>query len=364
MINKIARWVVGLLFIISGVIKLNDPVGTGIKFEEYFHVFASDFAGFFIWLVPFALIFSVILSTLEVMIGFAVIINYRQQITSWILLLMVLFFTFLTFYSAYTGKVTDCGCFGNAIPMTPWQSFGKNLVLLVLIILLVLNRHKTEPVLAMRTGDYAIMGVGALCLLLAIITIRHLPFADFRAYHVGADIPKKMEPSEQLEYQYTFKRGDETKTFRQYPDDTTWEFQEMSLLNPEAQAKISDFNVWNEDEDYTEKVLTGNKLLIIMYDVGEVNKHAIRMIKPLLGQLQETNNIESLVLTASGEEKYQRFRHEFQLAIPYYFADATVLKTIIRANPGIVLLDDGVVKGKWHYNDVPDFGQVQKLLQN
>ena len=134
-VQTIARVVIGGLFIFSGLIKVNDPVGTAIKLEEYFNVFSTDFASFFAVFEPYALFFSVFLVVLEVVLGVAVLINYRMSVTIWVLLLIILFFSFLTFYSAYFNKVTDCGCFGDAIKLTPWQSFSKDMILLVLILI-------------------------------------------------------------------------------------------------------------------------------------------------------------------------------------------------------------------------------------
>ena len=145
-IYTLSRYLVGVLFIFSGLIKINDPVGTQIKLEEYFEVFSSDFTPLFEYLVPLALFLSVILCTLEVIIGIALILNYRMKITSSILLSLIVFFTFLTFYSAYFNKVTDCGCFGDAIKLTPWESFTKDIILLLfsLIIFFLTNKFKQE----------------------------------------------------------------------------------------------------------------------------------------------------------------------------------------------------------------------------
>ena len=133
-IDQFSRFFVGGLFIFSGLIKLNDPVGTEIKLEEYFEVFGQDFGSFFLVFKPFALEIGMILIVLEVVLGVAVLIYYHMEITTKVLLGLILFFTFLTFYSAYFDKVTDCGCFGDAIKFTPWESFIKDLVLLVFIL--------------------------------------------------------------------------------------------------------------------------------------------------------------------------------------------------------------------------------------
>ena len=360
-IISIARYLVGGLFIFSGLIKLNDPVGTKIKLEEYFNVFATDFAPFFEAFIPLALGLAVLLSVLEVALGVAVLINYRTNITTWVLLGMIVFFTFLTFYSAYFNKVTDCGCFGDAIVLTPWESFTKDVILLVLIGILFINRHRFTETFSLRTSHLVVGSVTVVCLLLGITAVRHLPFADFRAYKVGADLPRLMQPSEPLRYKYIMTKNGEDEEFLQYPTDKSYTFKEMIPLNAEkAQAKITDYSVWNDEGDFTEATFEGNKLLVVMYDVVKANKEALPKIQNLADQLPA--GVETLVLTASGGAIYDEFRHEHQLALPYYYADATVLKTIIRANPGLVLLQNGVVRGKWHFRDTPSVPEITKLL--
>ena len=357
---QIARFIVGGLFVFSGLVKLNDPVGTQIKLEEYFDVFAADFAPFFEWFIPLALFLSVFLSTLEVVLGVAVLIQYRMRTTIWVLLGMIVFFTFLTFYSAYFNKVTDCGCFGDFIVLTPWQSFTKDIILLVLIGVLFVNRHRFSDVLPVRTAHGVVASVAVISLFIGVMAVRHLPFFDFRAYKVGADLPRLMKPSEAMRYKYIMTKNGREEEFEQYPTDKSYEFKEMVLLNPEAQPKITDYSVWNDEGDFTEATFQGDKLLVVIYDVQKADAASLSDIQQLADQLP--GGVAPLVLTSSGAEIYDEFRHEHQLALPYYFADATVLKTIIRSNPGLVLLRNGRVRGKWHYHDVPTVQEVTSLL--
>lgn len=356
----IARIIVGGLFIFSGLIKINDPVGTAIKLEEYFQVFSTDIAEFFLVLVPFALPMAVFLSVLEVVLGVAILIWYRIKLTSWILLLLIIFFTFLTFYSAYFNKVTDCGCFGDAIVLTPWESFTKDIILLILILLLFFNQKMFVSLVSRKAGDIIIIIFVIINTGLAVYAIRYLPYIDFRAYKVGANIPALMEPSAPLRYKYIMKKDGELHEFDTYPSDTTYQYEDMQLVNPEDQAKISDYNIWNSEGDFTPESFSGNKLFIIIYNSDLASTDNIEDIKALIGSLEGT--VETWIITASDEKSFETFRHTHQLAVPYYFGDATVLKTIIRANPGIVLLKDGVVKGKWHHNAVPDADEIRKLL--
>jgi uncharacterized membrane protein YphA (DoxX/SURF4 family) len=358
----ISRFLVGSLFIFSGLIKINDPVGTAIKLEEYFEVFASDISGMFTYFVPFALFFSVVLVVLEVLLGIAVLINFKMKTTSWILGLMIVFFTFLTFYSAYFNKVTDCGCFGDAIKLTPWESFTKDVILVFFIGIIFINRNNFSPVIGNRSGTILMSVLTVLNVYVAIYAINHLPYIDFRAYSVGSDIPKKMQVSEDLKYKYILEKDGKNFEFDTYPADANYKFKEMVLLNPEAKPKITDYSVWNDEGDFTQETFEGNKLVIITYNVQKANTSSFTNINSLVNALFNSD-VEVIVLTASDANLFEQFRHEVQLAAPYYFADATVLKTIMRSNPGIMLMQNGVVQGKWHYNDVPTATEIKKLLK-
>ncbi len=362
LISNIARILVGILFIFSGLIKVNDPVGTAIKLEEYFNVFAIDFSPFFLNFIPIALFLSVFLSVLEVVLGIAVLVNYKIKITSWILLGMIIFFTFLTFYSAYFNKVTDCGCFGDAIKLTPWQSFYKDLVLLVLIIIIFIRREDFTAFLPSRFRHAVMASFTIIFVIIAVYAIEHLPYIDFRAYKVGADIPALMQPSAPLQYAYIMEKDGKEERLEAYPSGDEYTFKEMILTNPEVQPKIFDYSLWNDDGEFTEASFQGNKLLIIVHEVTKANDDSFKDINRLVSELV-SQPVESVAVTASNAEAFEAFRHEIQLAVPYYFADATVLKTIMRSNPGMVLLKDGVVVGKWHYNDVPTANKVLNLLQ-
>ena len=183
-LKEISRFIVGGLFIFSGLIKLNDPVGTSIKLHEYFDVFATDIAGFFKIFVPYALPIAVFLVVLEVILGIAVLLKYRMNLTSWILLLLILFFTFLTFYSAYFNKVTDCGCFGDAIKLTPWESFTKDVILVVFIAILFIYRKTFKPLLHQKKANIIVGSLTVVSIYIAIHAINHLPFIDFRTYRL------------------------------------------------------------------------------------------------------------------------------------------------------------------------------------
>jgi hypothetical protein len=305
-----------------------------------------------------------IMIILEVVIGIAVLLNYRMRITTVVMLLLMIFFTFLTFYSAYFDKVTDCGCFGDAIKLTPWQSFKKDVILMFFVVHLFWYRRTYKGILPERMGDIVIGIVTAISLFLGVYAIRHLPFIDFRAYRIGKNIPQQMIPAEQPKLEYTFKKRDGSlvQSDKYLTDTLEYKYVESRQTNEEeAKAKITDYSVASpEGEDVTQQTFTGVKLLFIIYDVARASTDHMDEIRKLVRDLD--GKVEMMVLTASPAEQFEPFRHEYQLAVPYYYADATVLKTIVRSNPGITLWVDGTVKGMWHHNDTPEASEVLQLI--
>ncbi|MFY0628385.1 MAG: DoxX family protein [Reichenbachiella sp.] len=359
--STIIRFLVGGLFIFSGLIKINDPVGTAIKMEEYFEVFSVQFAEFFHVFVPIALPISVFMVVFEVVLGLALIINYRQNLTLYLTLALIVFFTILTGYSAITNTVTDCGCFGDAIKMTPWESFSKDIILLILILVMWITEHPPQSEKQEKISNFIVGGTTGLCLILAYWAIAHLPFIDFRAYKIGNHIPTEMQASAPYLYEYIMEKDGEEYTFESYPTDTSYKYKEMIHLNPEAAPKITDFGIWNDEGDYTEESFQGSKLFVILYDVSKSNISSISQINDLIKALGE--KVEVIALTASDKSTFESFQKNNSFNIPYFYTDATVLKTITRSNPGLWLLHNGTVKGKWHYNDVPNYSEILDLVK-
>jgi uncharacterized membrane protein YphA (DoxX/SURF4 family) len=359
-VHRIVVFLVGALFVFSGLIKLNDPVGTQIKLEEYFEVFAQDFGAFFQVFAPFALPMAVAMCVLEVVLGVALLVGFRPKLTRWLLLGLIVFFTFLTFYSAYYNKVTDCGCFGDAVKLTPWQSFGKDVVLTVLITSLFAwpERPAGRPgtVGAWLTGVALAGALG-----LATYALWHLPPVDFRAYKVGNHLPTLMKPEEPCQFLYIMEKDGKKVELTEYPTDKSYRYDTMLVLNQEkCTPKIKDYRVWNDTADFTQPSLVGSRLVVTVNSAQKADKASFAAINQLLGQLK---GVEVVVFTATDGKEFEAFRHEVQLAAPYYYADSKMLKTIMRSDPGLFLLQDGTVKGKWHYNDVPTATEIAKALQ-
>ncbi len=359
---RIARFLVGIVFIFSGLIKLNDPVGTQIKFEEYFEVFAQDVPflhDFFMALVPFTLTMSVLFCAAEIILGVALLVSYKPKLTVWLLFFLIAFFTFLTFYSAYFNRVTDCGCFGDAIKLKPWTSFGKDVVLTVLILFIIGHRNRITP----RKTGWVVFLTTLLTLGLGVYAISFLPPLDLLPYAIGKSVPAQMKPSEPLRYRYVMEKNGKTETFEQYPTDTTYKFKEMKLVNENAKPKITDYRVWNDEGDFTQQTFEGKKLFIIVKKTTDVDAGSLPAIRVLVDGLKGSA-IKPYILTSVSDQEINAFQNEFQLTnVPYYKVDATVLKTIIRSNPGTWLMQDGIVRGKWHYNTTPSADAVKNLVK-
>ncbi len=377
-IHTLIRIFVGVLFIFSGLIKLNDPVGTKIKLEEYFEVFAADFSwasGLFHLLIPAALVIAVVLCVAEVVLGVALLLQYRLKTTVWILLGIIVFFTFLTFYSAYYNKVTDCGCFGDAIKLSPWQSFSKDILLLVLILVLFFQRKKLYST-ASRSVGVTVALATVLCLAVGLYAIYYLPPIDFLPYKVGANIPENMKlpPGAQgdvYEIRYTLTNTN-TKAIKEMTDkeylstkiweDTTWQIThtaEPKLIQKGQKPKITDFSVTTpEGETITQQAFTGQKLLIVIRDVTQASSSSLKAISSLIQELKGSQ-ITPMILTATTANVFEEYRHEYQLAAPYYFTDQTVLKTMVRTDPGVLLLNNGTVTGKWPAASIPTAERIR-----
>lgn len=351
----ILRWLVGGLFIFSGLIKVNDPVGTSIKLHEYFDIFAVDFASFFKAFVPYTLPLAVFLVVFEVALGVAVLVKFRMRITMWILLLMILFFTFLTGYSHVTGNVTDCGCFGDAIPLTPYQSFIKDIILTVMIVVLFIYRNRFLPAFGRQRMTAVVTGVATIISLwISIAAIRHLPFIDFRPYKVGVNIPENMKQQAPARYLYIMERNGETFEFEDYPTDTTYKYVDYKEIEPAIPAKITDYGFWIGEgadlQDMTQSTFEGVQMLCIAVELDNADGEGLKEFGEMAKEFERLG-VFSVLITSSDVATTETYRHEYQIATPYYFGDHTLLKAIIRGNPGIVLMKDGTVLGKWHYND-------------
>jgi uncharacterized membrane protein YphA (DoxX/SURF4 family) len=368
------RVAVGLLFIFSGFIKANDPLGFSYKLEEYFEVFHMTF------LNGFALSLSIILCALEMILGIALLIGARAVQVIWGLLLLIVFFAFLTFYSAFFKVVQTCGCFGDAIPLTPWQSFTKDLVLLLLILVLFVNRFKIKSLADKKTGDQLLIAATVVSVGFGLYTYNFLPMVDFLPYKIGANIwdemqtPPGAKPDEyEVTYHLTNKKTKETKVMsdKEYLKtaiwkDTNWEIKgnpESRLLKKGFEPKIRDLAIQDAQGNAYNKELLSNpfySLVIVAYNLDETNGDAINRINALAMNLIQNFNTRIILLTSNAPLSAQKFAKEHRLVSELFYADGVPLKTMVRSNPGIILLKNGVVINKWHYHNMPKYDDLVK----
>jgi uncharacterized membrane protein YphA (DoxX/SURF4 family) len=370
--NKASVWIwicrvfVGLLFIFSGLIKANDPLGFSYKLVEYFEVFHITF------LDSLALSLAIFLCAMEMILGFALLIGVRGKQVAWGLLLLIIFFAFLTFYSAYFKVVQTCGCFGDAIVLTPWQSFSKDLVLLLLIIVLFKNRSKINPLFSPKTSDRLLIASVVLGLGVGIYTYNFLPVLDFLAYKVGANIP---------EYEQTYhlknKSTSETKvmTDKEYLKSNIWKDNNWVIVgNPESKLVkkgftplIQDLSIQNaQRDDYTKELLSSPYyiLFIVADDLTKTNVEAMNSINATCVNLTQNYNIRTVLLTSSPVDVAQAYAKEHHLISELFYVDGVPLKSMVRSNPGVMLIKNGTIINKWHYHTVPDYdGLVKEYLQ-
>lgn len=368
-----ARIITGFVFIFSGLIKANDPTGFGYKLEEYFHVFGTHF------LNDHSVTIAIAVCGFEILLGALLLLGFWGRTVAWGLLLLILFFTFLTFYSAFFEVVTSCGCFGDAIPLTPWQSFGKDLVLLALILIIFANRQALRPVIASKatqvflTAVLVVVSVG-----IGIYTVNYLPFIDFLPYKKGNSLPQLMtlpegEVGDQYDIIYTLRHktsGEEKQVSdKVYLADQLWKDENWEIIgDPESrlvkkgyQLPISDLLITDANgEDFTQQLI-GNpyyNIVVVAWDLDQTDLEALRRINQLVTEVAEAYNIRAVLLTASGTQQAEQISRELNLLTEIFYADAVPLKSMVRANPGVLLLRNGVVIDKWHYHTMPDFNTL------
>ncbi len=358
-IVAISRIFVGVLFIFSGLIKLNDPIGFSFKLEEYFSVTVLDIP----FLEPYALVIAIFVVIFEVLLGVFLLIGYKPKFTVWSLLGMIVFFTFLTFYSAYYNKVTDCGCFGDAIKLTPWESFTKDIILLALIIPLFFGVKYIKPIFGKLSLTIVSLFSFIFCFGFVYHVLMHLPVKDFRPYKIGDNITQNMTipddaPKAVIDYHWKFKVDGEEKIFTtsgSYPSiEGEYVGVETETIEEGYEAPIHDFSMEREGEDYTEELLNEEKLIVfISYNLAKAEADGLNKLKSVAG-LAVKKGYKVIGLTASGPEEQLQMSKQNGLDFNFYFCDETALKTIVRSNPGILELNKGTILQKLHWNDLED----------
>lgn len=367
----VSRIFVGLLFIFSGLVKANDPKGFGYKLQEYFKVFnLSPLDDYSTWI-------AVVVCALEIILGALLLLGIARRKVAWGLLLLIIFFTFLTFYSAFFEVVTSCGCFGDAIPLTPWQSFIKDLILLAFIIIIFKYRRQIKPLIgSIFTNNLLAFLIIIFSFGVGVYTVNFLPFVDFLPYKVGNNIPEQMRIPEDAQasvYEHTYELKNantgETKkmTDKEYMEQKVWEDESWKVIgDPQSrlvkkgdEPAIADLLITDlNGNDVTEEIITNPyyNFVIVSTNVtkmSSVDLVALDRINNTIREIAEDYPIRAVMLTASNQEDVQYISDQLDLVLETFNVDLVPLKSMVRSNPGVLLLQDGTILAKWSKHTFP-----------
>lgn len=354
----VSRTLLGIVFLFSGFVKAVDPLGTVYKIEDYL----KAFGGFFTDLMPLATVAAIGLITFEWILGVLLAAQVWPRVSRWGVVVMMLVMTPLTLYIALTNPVSDCGCFGDALVLTNWQTFWKNIVLSALAAVLFLP-GATEGLPCERVTRTRTYSIGVTIAGLIFVggfmayNLTHLPVIDFRPYKIGNNIPALMEvpedaPQDVYETTLIYERDgvEQEFTLSNYPKgDSTWTFvdQHTQLISKGYEAPIHDFEITTEDyEDITYDVLEAERAtLIIMYRITRADYAKAEAIQALYEACEERGEM-CYILTGAPTSEVDAYVMTTGITCPICTTDPVTLKTIVRANPGMIELEMGTIVKK------------------
>ncbi len=368
------RIILGVLFIFSGLVKANDPMGLVYKMDEFFEVMQSslkesnwntlaDFMGF---MSHYSFEFSVTMIAFEIVCGVAVLAGYAFRLFSILLLLLNIFFTFLTGYALYSGKIKECGCFGACIPLSPEATFYKDVVLTIMSVIVWLYRSRITSIFSRHISTSVFILSVVFASAVQWWALEHLPFVDCIGYKPGNNILQKMQPGPDfkpavIESIFIYEKNGEKKEFTMdnYPwQDSTWKFvdrKDKIVKEATGEPEIHDFILNDSNNtDQTQAILSakGYTLFWMVREQKKAHMDNVDKLRKLVGKAAELH-IPFYALSSSNYEEANEFLFKWDIKLPPYALDGTASKTAMRSNPGLMLLKDGVVVKKWSYRDYP-----------
>ncbi|HOU99088.1 MAG TPA: DoxX family protein [Bacteroidales bacterium] len=378
-IRNISRIFVGLVFLFSGFVKAVDPWGTAIKFNDYFFAMGLEA------LVPYTFILGVIMIAAEFVIGFSLLTCVKVKLASLGALIFMAIFTPVTLWLALKNPVSDCGCFGDAIKLTNWQTFFKNIIIIIPTILIFWQAKKFNSRFS-GIMQWNIAGVGILIVgFIMWYSYVHLPIIDFLPYKEGTHLPDLMKapkdaPKDEYAQMITLK---DTTTGKQIEidvntytvDSTYWgagtKYKYISISEPKLIKKgytppIHDFNIYdNENNNYIDTALNSNSYVFIFISpkLEKASNKNIENISALYNYAIK-NNYLFYALTSSMQKDIDTFIVHNKIPFSFYMCDETTLKSIVRSNPGLMLLKNGTILKKWSYFDFPNVTDIEKITLN
>ncbi|HET9571300.1 MAG TPA: BT_3928 family protein [Bacteroidales bacterium] len=368
-LTHVARLLLGLTFVFSGFVKAIDPLGSTYKIEDYLDAFG------WVYFKDFSFLMSVLLSATEFFLGIALLIGVYKHSISLMLFLFMIFLTPLTLYIAIANPVTDCGCFGDALVLSNTATFIKNLVLLVLAFFVYFNNDKFITFFGRHTSRYTAFWCALFPLLLSTWSYRHLPLIDFLPYKVGNNLPSLMKapagaPTDSITTIFIYEKNGKQKKFTldKAPfADTTWKFvdREDIAVRQGYRSPIHDFVLeLPEQGDITNKVLTDHSytFLFVSNKLEDMNYNHLQEILDVKSYANQ-HGYRFLALTNSSPRGIEDWKYEYDDAMTFCSLDDRTLKTMIRSNPGLILIKDGTVYQKWGFRDVPVFAGEKRPLE-
>ncbi|MDR1200041.1 MAG: DoxX family protein [Tannerellaceae bacterium] len=369
-IAEICRLLIGSVFVFSGFVKAIDPVGFAIKIGDYLVDFGlQNFK-------PLALLVSINLSAVEFTLGVCMLLGVYRRYTSILTLLFMLVMTPLTLYLALFNPVSDCGCFGDAIILSNWETFSKNVVLLSAVIFVLIHHQKLFQCFTFRVYWFIVLFVYVYCVGFSYWNYNHLPLLDFRPYKIGANIPEQMAipddaPQDVYESIFIYEKDGVKKEFTldNYPaNDSTWTFVDTrtELVSEGVKPAIETFNVYDKDYNDVSDILLYSEepiFLLIAHKLEEASDERIDAINNLYDYALE-RGISFYCITGSAQKYIQAWIDITGAEYPFLFADDVLLKTIIRSNPGLVLINNGTILEKRHYKDIPEEEYMAEVLND
>ena len=363
---NISRVIVGVLFIFSGLVKANDPLGLSYKMQEFFEVWGqtSSVKNTMDWLHNYALPFSIIMITLEIVVGVGILLGLWKKFFSLLLLLLIIFFSFLTGYAVLSGKIATCGCFGDCIPLTAMQSFIKDLILLLLILIIFFGIKYVKPVLTPAANFFIIFVSMAIVLGFQWFVMRHMPLVDCLPFKKGNNLIelRKMPANaipDKKDFIFVYKKdGKEQQFTRKNIPDSTWEFVSREDIIVEKgvnnEPPVKDFYLsTSSGNDSTEAILNtaGPYYLFFIKDFSRGTDYWRNNFTSIY-KMAKQKNIPIYIVASQASEAQQFFNERNNYDLPVLSLDATALKTAARTNPELYLMSGPVVANKWGWVDL------------
>ena len=367
---NVCRFMLAVVFVFSGFVKANDPLGFQYKLGDYLQAF-----GMLGWFPEWVLmIATVALATLEFMLGVYLFFGINRRFTSWLVVLLMGVMTPLTLYLALENPVSDCGCFGDAVILTNWQTFWKNVVLSIAAVIVLCLRKRMFRVVTPRSEWLVSVNTLLYIIILSYYSLSNLPVFDFRPYRIGASIPQGMEIPEGaqmpvFETLFIMEKEGQRQEFSldNYPD-STWTFVDRKTVIKEAgyEPPIHDFSLLRmaDGEDITDLVLadSGYTFLMVAHQLEKADDSYSDLLNELYDYCRE-HDYAFYGLTASNEEVVGQWLDRTGGEYPFCNVDDITLKTMVRSNPGLMLLKGGVVLNKWANENIPDEYQLTAPLE-